>query len=101
MYEYLLKLIDPYNYSVNAPSRYYDKALTAHTIFITSPFSPKELYNEMTRGRKKADGFDQFQRRLTKVIHMTEDSIYDTLFNQEKGSRSQQFRIPNQKRGYD
>ncbi|WP_440210904.1 Rep family protein [Streptococcus merionis] len=83
-YDDLLKILDPYNFNVMLPVRFYDKALTAKTIFITSPYSPYELYKEMFL-RKKAnqqiDTFSQLKRRLNVTIYLDEDAIYLTEFD--------------------
>ncbi|MGT2800994.1 Rep family protein [Streptococcus marmotae] len=68
-YEDLLKILDPYNFESFVPSRYFDKALTANIIIITSPFSPKELYDDLVAYKSK-DGFEQLNRRITSCIKM-------------------------------
>lgn len=73
----LLKLLDPYGEDVSAPSRYYDKAICAAVYFITSPYSPLEFYKEIMGEdwETQTDGFGQLLRRLSLVLHMTEENI--------------------------
>lgn len=73
----LLKLLDPYGEDVSAPSRYYDKAICAAVYFITTPYSPSEFYQNIVGDGwvTQTDGFDQLLRRLSLVLHMTEETI--------------------------
>lgn len=82
-YEDLLKIIDPYNFDVFLPSRYVDKALTAETLFITSPYSPKELYDNILH-LKSIDSFEQLNRRLSTVILVEVDTIYHMTYQVDK-----------------
>lgn len=69
-YDDLLKMLDPYNFDVFVPSRYQDKALTAETIIITSPYSPLELYKQAFK-HSKSDSFNQLERRLQSTLCVT------------------------------
>lgn len=80
-YDDLLKILDPYNFEVLVPSRYYDKALTAEYLFITSPYSPLELYQEAFGGKDRTDSFEQLNRRLDTVLQVTDDLIYPMAFD--------------------
>lgn len=82
-YEDLLKIIDPYNFDVFLPSRYVDKALTAETLFITSPYSPKELYDNILC-LKSIDSFEQLNRRLGTVILVESDRFYHMTYETDK-----------------
>ncbi|EFN98262.1 hypothetical protein SMSK564_1424 [Streptococcus mitis SK564] len=81
-YDDLLKILDPYNFDVFLPSRYIDKALTAELIFITSPYSPKELYDNFQTS-KRIDRFDQLERRIQTAILVEKDNIFYTHYNNE------------------
>lgn len=81
-YDDLLKILDPYNFDVFLPSRYIDKALTAELIFITSPYSPKELYDNFQTS-KRIDRFDQLERRIQTAILVEKDNIFYTHYNYE------------------
>lgn len=85
-YDDLLKLLDPYNFEVLVPSRYYDKALTAKYLFITSPYSPLELYQEAFNGRDRTDSFEQLNRRLDTILEVTAETIFPMRYNQEMES---------------
>lgn len=82
----LLKLLDPYSEEVSAPSRYYDKAICAAVYYITTPYSPISFYQKiMGEGwEDSADGFGQLLRRLSLVLHVTQDSIQAVGFSTEK-----------------
>lgn len=82
-YEDLLKVLDPYNFDVMIPSRYYDKALTARHLFITSPYSPKQLYDNIFR-EGSLDNFEQLERRLDCVILVEGESICETSFDNQQ-----------------
>lgn len=80
-YSDLLKMIDPYNDEAMAPSRYFDRPITANFFIVTSPYAPKDFYEEFaSRGEVKTwiDTFDQLARRLFLVQEMTptEMSLY-------------------------
>lgn len=80
-YDDLLKILDPYNFEVLVPSRYYDKALTAEYLFITSPYSPLELYQEAFGGKDRTDSFEQLNRRLDTILEVTPDLIYPMTYD--------------------
>lgn len=82
-YDDLLKILDPYNFEVMIPSRYYDKALTARTIFITSPFSPRQLYNAIFQ-EQSHDSFEQLERRLACVIWVDKDTLNEMTYSQDR-----------------
>ena len=87
-YNDLLKILDPFNTSSNAPSRYFDKMLTADLIIITSPYSPKEFYRRIIKSDKhfdeKIDSYYQLARRLGLVMLLTKDFIQVAFFNEQK-----------------
>lgn len=75
-YQDLLKIMDPYNFNVLVPSRYFDKALTAETIIITTPYTPRDFYNSLfTSTLKRVDSIDQLHRRIESYIVITKDFI--------------------------
>lgn len=80
-YEDLLKILDPYNFEVMLPSRYFDKMLTAQKIIVTSPFSPRELYDKIGFALNDKDSFEQFQLRLDTVILIEEETVYEVHYN--------------------
>lgn len=69
-YNDLLRMLSPYDYDCNVPSRYHDHRLTANTIIITSPFSPGEYYIHQRGLNTKIDTFQQLHRRLECVINV-------------------------------
>lgn len=87
-YSDLLKLLDPFNFQSNAPSRYFDKAITADRIIITSPYSPKEFYKRIIENDKyfdeEIDSYYQFARRLGLVIFLTRDHMEIEFFNEQQ-----------------
>lgn len=88
-YDDLLKMFDPFNEDVMGASRYYDKALTADTIIITSPYDPKKFYDEQYRDSfvdKSTDTFEQLSRRLATVICVRKDSIYEITYFPESNT---------------
>lgn len=85
-YADLLKLLDPFGIekAVNAPSRYYDKAIACEVFIITSPYTPYEFYEECFKGqnlKKCIDSFEQLNRRISLNIRMDENHIYAMKFN--------------------
>jgi len=77
-----VKQLHQRNFDVFLPSRYIDKALTAELIFITSPYSPKELYDNFQTS-KRIDRFDQLERRIQTAILVEKDNIFYTHYNNE------------------
>lgn len=69
-YSDLLRILDPYNYDCNVPSRYHDHRLTANAIVITSPFSPGDFYIHQRDLNTEVDAFKQLHRRLNYVIQV-------------------------------
>ena len=79
-YQDFLRIIDPHGMTEThtaAPSRYYDKALAADIIIITSPLEPIAFYQQMFSNtiQRRYDPYDQFERRITMTIMCTEDLI--------------------------
>ena len=59
-----------------APSRYFDKALAADLIIVTSPYSPHEFYTaQFLDGPSATDSFAQLARRISLTIQMQQASI--------------------------
>lgn len=74
-------MIDLFNDESMAPSRYFDHPITASYFIVTSPYAPKDFYEEFaSREEVKTwiDTFDQLARRLFLVQEMTptEMSLY-------------------------
>lgn len=82
-YEDLLKMLDPYNFDVFVPSRYFDKALTTNIIIVTSPYSPRELYDELVTQKTK-DGFEQLNRRIATCLRIDEKKISEVEYLEYK-----------------
>lgn len=85
-YEDLLKILDPYNFEVMLPSRYYDKFLTAQTLIITSPYSPRQLYDKSEVAFDDRDSFEQLEERLDTVIWVDAETIYEAHYDPETQS---------------
>lgn len=85
LYSDLLKLLDPFNLASNAPSRYFDKPLTADTIIITSPYSPKKFYQQLLQLNKafdsNVDSYYQLARRLALVLKVDKQIIQVAFFD--------------------
>lgn len=94
-YNDLLKLLDPFNIRSNAPSRYFDKSLTADLLIITSPYSPKEFYQRIIKNDKcfdeKIDSYYQLARRLGLVLHLNQDFMQVAFFD----NYTQDFKLNN------
>lgn len=77
-YVELLNITDPWGSdSAVASSRYYNKQLLADTIIITSPFSPKDLY-DLLFVSTKLDAFDQLARRIELTLYFEPHYIYES-----------------------
>ncbi|GIO22516.1 Rep family protein [Oceanobacillus sp. J11TS1] len=87
-YSDLLKMLDPFNDDVMGASRYYDKPLTASTIIITSPYSPKNFYSKMAQDNKqfdwRTDSFKQLARRLGLVLCMDKTSMGIAFYDEKE-----------------
>ena len=74
-YSELLALLDPFSRGkVAVSSRYFNKALSCRSIFITTPFDPVEFY--LFYRRNATDGGEQLFRRLSSVLMFDMDYIY-------------------------
>ena len=86
-YNDLLRILDPFGIDsqVFAPSRYFDKALAAEMIIITTPYDPIQFYNEVF-GYKVGlvDSFDQLRRRISLTINMTDTEILAATYDSNK-----------------
>ena len=69
----LLKMLDPFGENPKAPSRFFDKSLMVDVFIITSPYSPKQFYDEIFKRKKTIDSFKQLQRRISYVQFMSSD----------------------------
>ena len=71
---------------VFAPSRYFDKALTADLIIITTPYNPLQFYYELFGYKSNMiDSFGQLNRRITLTINMTDTEIFTATYDNTKG----------------
>lgn len=86
-YHDLLRILDPFGIDsqVFAPSRYFDKALAADLIIITTPYNPLNFYNEVF-GYKVGliDSFEQLHRRISLTINMTDTEILAATYDSDK-----------------
>ena len=64
-YDDLLKMLDPFGEAPAAPSRYFDKLLTADIFIITSPYNPRQFYDKIFTTFEDTDSFGQLARRIT------------------------------------
>ena len=81
-YSEILAMFDPFSYgNVRMSSRYHNKALACRVFFVTSPYNPVAFYAGTNKGKSSIDAPEQFYRRLTSVLHMTEDYIYRMEYN--------------------
>lgn len=88
----LLRILDPYGIDINAPSRYYDKALAVDLIFVTTPYHPKKFWDLVCRGSSHnpasptaINTFAQLGRRINLLVAMDQDHISEMVFDIEKG----------------
>lgn len=74
-YEDLKRITDPnaIEDEIHAPSRYRDKMLMAELIIFTSPYNPLHLYS--MQDNPALDAFDQFARRVSVVLNMSQTEI--------------------------
>lgn len=75
-YGQLLTLLDPYEHSKMAPSRYHDKYLNARAIFITTPYDPTTFYHSCDIDNRLVDTVEQLKRRIVS-LHVTKDNLED------------------------
>ncbi len=74
-----------------ALSRYFDKALAAGLIIVTSPYVPLQFYSEQVgdmrtlRSYDTVDGFGQFERHLGLVVEMRQQEICESRFDMKLG----------------
>lgn len=88
----LLKLLDP-NVQTAQKSRYKDKYLYCHTLFITSPVAPENVYKwYKTDDSNEAEGSElnavnQLMRRIFQVMEFKEDCISEyAVYKKEHGN---------------
>lgn len=83
-YSELLAIFDPYSYGkVMMSSRYYNKMIACRMFIVTSPFSPTAFYDGYRI--HKEDRGEQLYRRLTSVLWMDFDRIYDMRYDPYTG----------------
>ena len=80
-YDDLLKMLDPYGENPKAPRRFFDKSLMVDLFIITSPYDPKQFYDEIFNHKESVDSFKQLQRRITFVQLMTPTYIEMQEYN--------------------
>ena len=76
----LLALLNPFSRGkVAVSSRYFNKALSCKTIFITTPYNPYNFY--LSYKLNRADMAEQFFRRLSSVLEFDMNWIYKMEYN--------------------
>ena len=89
-YRDMLRLLDPYGFDMNAPSRYRDKAIAADLIIITSPFTPKEFYDKLFHNTITyfdfIDSFNQLLRRISVIINVNSSDIHREYYDSQTGN---------------
>lgn len=86
-YNDLLRILDPFGIDsqVFAPSRYFDKALAAEMIIITTPYDPLQFYYEVFSYKfDLIDNFEQLHRRISLTINMTDTEILAATYDSNK-----------------
>lgn len=91
-YADLLRILDPYsiNSETMAPSRYNDKALACNLFLITSPYDPRQFYDELYPVPEKredceqTDSFEQLLRRISLTVCMTDTEILLAKYDEEE-----------------
>lgn len=86
-YNDLLRILDPFGIDsqVFAPSRYFDKALAAEMIIITTPYDPLQFYYEVFSYKfDLIDNFEQLYRRISLTINMTDTEILAATYDSNK-----------------
>ena len=73
-YSDLLKILDTTENDKMAPRRYHDIPLNLKIVFITTPYSPEEFYNQTYIQDRKVDTFAQLERRI-KPVHLTKELL--------------------------
>lgn len=58
---------------------FYDRAIAANLIIITSPYNPVTFYCQ-TGGGNRVDNAEQLLRRITLILEMTKDTIYNAIY---------------------
>ena len=82
-YSELLALLNPFSRGkVAVSSRYYNKALSCKTIFITTPYNPISFYKGYLLSR--SDNGEQLYRRLSSVLRFDMDWIYKMEYSKDK-----------------
>lgn len=81
----LLAMFDPFSRGeIVASSRFYNKPLSCHTVFVTSPYDPVTFYKGYHLNNK-IDCGTQLYRRLSSVLRFNQSYIYDMKYSKEKG----------------
>lgn len=66
-YSDLLKFLDTTENDKMAPRRYHDVPLNLKEVYITTPYSPQEFYNETYISNRHVDTFNQLERRIKPI----------------------------------
>lgn len=82
-YEALLKMLDPYTLA-GVHSRYKDKYPQAKYIFVTSVYSPEDLYKESYIGNVAIDSIIQLLRRIHQTWYFTSTKIEISEYDESK-----------------
>ena len=84
----LLKLLDPYEHSKEAPRRYRNAKLNLEKVIITTPYSPISFYNHCFIEDKKIDKVNQLTRRIAQTIEVTKEFTEKFLKEHERDEKS-------------
>lgn len=79
-----LHLLDPHHIYEFGASRYHNKPIAAHTIFITSTDSPTEYFNRLMDIANGSEPIEQVFRRLWSIIHIEKIDDKKTIATIEK-----------------
>lgn len=85
-YSDLLRQLDPYDFSTTTTARYHNANLKAEKIIVTTPFSPLSFYEGQKNLNKYIDSYDQLNRRISTIIHVTEKKLIRQKYNPEKAT---------------
>lgn len=65
----LLTMLDPHHHDKQAPARYHNAWLNIEYLFITTPLSPQDYYDNQYVSNRSLDNIGQLTRRLYKIVN--------------------------------
>lgn len=97
-YADLLQICDPYLYEKNLTARYRNPSFQSSVVFLTSVYTPLEMYNAM-RVKRKIDTFNQLKRRIGMNLDFSNREItsfvYDFDYKRQQWFTMRVESIPN------